>query len=73
MPVYEYKCVSCERHFEKFQSVTEEPASQCVYCSGPVKRVIHPVGVIFKGSGFYVTDSRSGSKSSETKEGSESE
>lgn len=63
MPLYEYRCQSCERVFEKFQSASEDPVTSCEFCSGPVKRVIHPAGIIFKGSGFYVTDSRKEQKS----------
>jgi putative FmdB family regulatory protein len=56
MPTYEYKCKSCNKTFEKFQSVKEETLKNCIHCDGEVSRVFHPVGVIFKGSGFYTTD-----------------
>lgn len=62
MPTYEYKCEECGIVFERFQHFSEEPLKTCPECEGTVRRIIHPVGVIFKGKGFYVTDNR-GSKS----------
>lgn len=59
MPIYEYECESCGHRFEKMQSFSANPLTECPVCGGPVHRVIQPVGVIFKGSGFYVTDTRS--------------
>ncbi|NLD71555.1 MAG: zinc ribbon domain-containing protein [Chloroflexi bacterium] len=61
MPTYGYKCDECGVRFERFQHFSEEPVKVCPECGGPVRRVIHPVGIVFKGSGFYVTDNRSGS------------
>jgi putative FmdB family regulatory protein len=58
MPIYEYKCKQCGLRFERFQRVTEEPVSSCPECSGAVQRVFQPVGIVFKGSGFYATDNR---------------
>lgn len=58
MPTYEYQCQECGIAFERFQHFSDEPLKICPECNGPVRRVIHPVGVIFKGSGFYVTDNR---------------
>jgi putative FmdB family regulatory protein len=58
MPVYEYQCDSCQLRFERFQRFSEGPVTVCPNCGGAVRRVIQPVGVIFKGSGFYVTDNR---------------
>ncbi len=60
MPLYEYECNVCRERFERRQKVTDEPVSVCPSCGGAVRRVIHPVGIIFKGSGFYVTDNRKG-------------
>ena len=61
MPTYVYRCLQCEQRFELQQSFSDAPASACVVCGqGPVKKVFTPVGVTFKGSGFYKTDSRSG-------------
>lgn len=58
MPVYEYLCQACGLRFEKMQSFSAAPLTECPSCGGTVHRVIQPVGVIFKGSGFYVTDNR---------------
>ncbi len=58
MPLYEYECRQCGVRFERRQSVHDEPVSDCPGCGGAVRRVLFPVGIIFKGSGFYVTDSR---------------
>jgi len=63
MPIYEYECESCGIRFERKERMTAEPLKTCPECSGPVHRVIYPVGVIFKGSGFYCTDNRKGSSS----------
>ncbi len=60
MPTYDYKCNKCGKEFELFQSMSEQPLSECPDCQGPVKRLIGPgAGLIFKGSGFYITDYRS--------------
>jgi putative FmdB family regulatory protein len=57
MPTYDYDCDSCGRTFELFQSISEPPAETCPNCGGAVKRRIHGgAGLIFKGSGFYLTD-----------------
>jgi len=58
VPLYEYECASCRKRFEIRQKVTEDSLTDCPSCGGVVRRVIHPVGIIFKGSGFYVTDNR---------------
>ncbi len=58
MPVYTYECESCGERFEARQSFNDEPLTVCPTCEGKLYRVIQPVGVVFKGSGFYVTDSR---------------
>jgi len=70
MPTYEYVCLSCGRHTEAHQSFSDEPLRTCPHCGGPLRRVFHPVGIVLKGSGFYSTDNRGGSKhrASETKE-----
>ena len=57
MPVYGYRC-SRGHHFEVQQRITEAPLAQCPECGAPVTRVFYPVGIIFKGGGFYKTDSR---------------
>jgi putative FmdB family regulatory protein len=57
MPTYEYECKSCSHSFEVFQSMSEPPVKNCPECGGEVRRLIFGgTGVIFKGSGFYVTD-----------------
>jgi putative FmdB family regulatory protein len=57
MPTYEYECKSCSHNFEVFQSMSELPIENCPECGGEVRRLIFGgTGVIFKGSGFYVTD-----------------
>ncbi len=60
MPTYEYKCLMCDAQFERFQGITEPAIEACPECSGRVKRLIGAgAGLIFKGSGFYITDYRS--------------
>ena len=62
MPTYEYKCSECEEVFEFFQRMTDEPMKTCPVCAGKLNRLISGgMGVIFKGSGFYTTDSRDSS------------
>jgi putative FmdB family regulatory protein len=57
MPTYEYECKKCGHNFEVFQSMSDEPLKNCTQCGGEVRRLIFGgAGVIFKGSGFYVTD-----------------
>jgi len=56
MPVYEYECCKCAHRFEERRKVTDPPARKCPECRGSVKRVYQAVGIIFKGSGFHVTD-----------------
>jgi len=57
MPTYEYKCRKCKKKFDKLQSMTEPPLTRCIYCKGRVERLISAgAGLIFKGSGFYITD-----------------
>jgi putative FmdB family regulatory protein len=58
MPIYEYECDNFGHRFEKFQSIQAAPLRVCEVCGGPVHRIIHPPGIIFKGSGWYITDSR---------------
>ncbi len=60
MPIYEYECGVCQCHFDRRQSFDEEPVAMCPKCDGKARRVINSVPVIFKGSGFYITDSRKG-------------
>ncbi len=58
MPIYEYECGVCQCRFERKQRFDEEPVAVCPECEGKARRVIHSVPIIFKGSGFYVTDNR---------------
>jgi putative FmdB family regulatory protein len=66
MPTYQYVCISpeCGERFELVQSFTDAAASECPICVGPVRKVFSAVGVVFKGSGFYRTDSRAGGEKS---------
>ncbi len=63
MPTYEYKCDECGIVFERFQHFSEEPLKTCPECTGAVHRVIQPVGIIFKGKGFYITDNKGNTSS----------
>lgn len=73
MPVYEYLCAECGHRFEQYRKVTNRTPKQCPKCQGSVKKVFRPLGIIFKGSGFYSTDSRSPSyKAREKSESSSS-
>ena len=56
MPTYEYRCLSCEHQFERFQRMSDDPVKECEVCGEPVKRLLFPVAVHFKGNGFYSTD-----------------
>jgi len=56
LPTYEYRCVSCEHQFERFQRMSDDPVKECEVCGSSVKRLLFPVAIHFKGSGFYSTD-----------------
>lgn len=58
MPTYEYECLSCGHRFEKRQRFSEDPVAECPECGCQVRRVLYPAGIIFKGSGWYITDSK---------------
>jgi putative FmdB family regulatory protein len=58
MPIYEYECEQCGVRFERLQRMSDAALTDCPECSGHVHRVMQPVGIIFKGSGFYVTDNK---------------
>lgn len=72
MPTYGYRCTACETTFERLQKITDPPITECVECGAPVKKILYPVGISFKGSGFYVNDyapsSESKKRSSESTE-----
>lgn len=61
MPIYQYECEACGLVFERRQHFSDPPLKRCPECGDSVHRVFQPVGIIFKGSGFYVTDHRSSS------------
>jgi len=64
MPTYEYACVDCGTHVEVYQRFSDEPLTACGLCGGRLRKVFHPAGILFKGSGFYRTDNRKGSDGS---------
>ncbi len=63
MPTYGYQCTQCAFEFQVFQKMSDDPVRICPECQGAVKRLLYPVGIVFKGSGWYVTDSRKPEKS----------
>jgi len=60
VPTYQYACTECGHAFEQVQSFSDDALTECPACSGRLRKVFNAVGVVFKGSGFYRTDSRSG-------------
>ncbi len=62
MPTYHYVCSSCSNEFDQYQMFTDDALSVCPSCEGFIRRVIQPVGIVFKGSGWYLTDSRKAEK-----------
>jgi len=58
MPTYRYQCVSCELRFELKQGFNDEPVATCPACNGLARRLFSPVPILFKGPGFYITDSK---------------
>jgi putative FmdB family regulatory protein len=61
VPTYQYACTACGERLEAVQKFTDDPLTTCEACGGPLRKVYSPVGIVFKGSGFYRTDSRNGS------------
>ena len=61
MPTYQYTCTDCGEPVEAVQKFTDDPLTVCAACGGRLRKVFSPVGIVFKGSGFYRTDSRNGS------------
>jgi putative FmdB family regulatory protein len=61
VPTYQYACTVCDERLEAVQKFTDDPLTTCEECGGPLRKVYSPVGIVFKGSGFYRTDSRNGS------------
>ena len=66
MPTYEYECQSCHLRVEAVQKFSDAPLSVCDSCGGPLRKVFSGVGIVFKGSGFYKTDSRGSASASTT-------
>lgn len=58
VPLYEYECSECHFRFDKKQRFHDNPVTVCPKCQGKARRILHPTPIIFKGSGFYVTDNR---------------
>lgn len=56
MPTYVYQCENCEHQFETIQKMTDDPLTECPECKGKIRRLLFPVGIVFKGSGFHVND-----------------
>lgn len=69
MPTYQYACTACAERLEVVQRFTDDPLTECPACGGTLRKVFSPVGVVFKGSGFYKTDSR-GKRPTSTSSGS---
>ncbi|HEV2473353.1 MAG TPA: FmdB family zinc ribbon protein [Chthonomonadales bacterium] len=69
MPTYGYQCSECKHEFQIFQSMRDDPISVCPECNGAVKRLMYPVGIVFKGSGWYINDSRKPEKSASAEGG----
>ena len=61
MPTYEYACRNCGEHLEVVQSFSDDPLTECPNCKGELRKVFSPIGIAFKGSGFYRTDSKGSS------------
>lgn len=76
MPTYGYRCSECKNEFETFQKMSDAPLTLCEKCGGTLKKILYPVGISFKGEGFYVNDSAksapSGKKPTEEAAGAES-
>ena len=68
MPTYQYACTECGHRFEQFQSFSDDALTECPECAGRLRKLFNAVGVVFKGSGFYRTDSRDKPKSESTSE-----
>jgi putative FmdB family regulatory protein len=73
VPTYQYACTACDHRFEAVQSFSDASLTTCPSCSGALRKVFSSVGVVFKGSGFYRTDSRSGAGSTAAKSDGKSE
>jgi putative FmdB family regulatory protein len=72
VPTYQYACTSCDHTFEQVQSFHDDPLTVCPACEGRLRKVFNAVGVVFKGSGFYRTDSRADSSAKNGSSGADS-
>ncbi len=72
MPTYEYACKNCGEHLEVVQSFKDDALTTCPACGGPLRKVFGSIGISFKGSGFYKTDSRNSSSAGSAAKSSES-
>jgi putative FmdB family regulatory protein len=68
MPIYEYECAQCKKHYEMMQRITEKPLKKCSNCDGDLKKIISNTSFVLKGTGWYATDYASSKAKSETKE-----
>jgi putative FmdB family regulatory protein len=73
VPTYEYACAECGERLEAVQKFSDDPLTECPACKGRLRKVFSPVGIVFKGSGFYRTDSRSSSVNGSKVNGSSSD
>jgi putative FmdB family regulatory protein len=67
VPTYEYACTACDERLEAVQKFSDDPLTKCSACGGRLRKLFSPVGIVFKGSGFYRTDSRNGAGSKAAK------
>lgn len=72
MPTYSYRGTACAHEFDYVQKFSDDPLTECIECHGPVRRVYQPVGVVFKGSGWYINDSRKSASGNGKKDGDSS-
>jgi len=72
VPTYQYACTACGHHLEAVQSFADDPLVECPVCEGRLRKLFSSVGIVFKGSGFYRTDSRSGAAAGEPAKPAES-
>ena len=72
MPTYSYSCTECDNKFDIVQSFSDDSLTECPQCAGRLRKLFNSVGIVFKGSGFYRTDSRPGSSSDTSTSSSDS-
>ncbi len=73
MPTYQYRCLNCEQRFDLKQSFSDKPVATCPVCHGVARRLFSPVPILFKGPGFYITDSRAEESAAKGLKGKEKE